>query len=128
MTYPIENIDHCPARVTLEAAIGERFHYWYGASGQSYLHTIFAVGACPSLANASYIAVYRDAHGHRHVLETGLLMERSQELNAIRRPKNTAFAGANEIHLHLLANSRQEAKAIIDDLNNRHTRAKPLVN
>ena len=124
MSSEAQVLGYSPARVSLEAAVGEKFHYWFGLSGHNYLHTVFAPDACPALENASYIAVYRDPYGARHVLDIGVLeTNRQNRLDnpmVLRKTVKQRFTGANEIHLHLLAQTPCAATEIVTDLKQRH--------
>jgi hypothetical protein len=120
MSSQAQVLGYSPARVSLDTAVGEKFHYWFGLTGHNYLHTVFAPDACPALENASYIAVYRDPYGTRHVLGIGLLETSRQNRTTGRRTSNHKFVGANEIHLHLLAETPCVAAQIVTDLKQRH--------
>lgn len=120
MSCHVEITDHAPARISLEAAIGERFLYWYGASGEGYLHTVFTPETCPILDNAGFISVYRDAHGARHVLNIGILSTPGGRAGPMRNQVEHLFSGANEVHLHLLSSSSTAADKVHDDLARRH--------
>jgi len=120
MSSEAQVLGYKSARISLEAAVGEKFHYWFGLSGDSYLHTVFAPDACPALENASYIAVYRDPYGTRHVLDVGLLETRQQNTKPGRKTVNHRFAGANEIHLHLMAQTPCATAQVVTDLKQRH--------
>lgn len=119
MSSQAQVLNYKSARISLEAAVGEKFHYWFGLSGCNYLHTVFAPDACPPLENASYIAVYRDPYGTRHVLGIGLLETQQKDGAAGRKTVNHKFVGANEVHLHLLAETPRASARIVEDLKRR---------
>ena len=48
-----------PALVCSEAAFAQAFHYWRGASGRRYLHSVYTLVGCPALPQANYILVRR---------------------------------------------------------------------
>src|SRR4029077_8353939 len=48
-----------PALVCSEAAFAQAFHYWRGASGRRYLHSVYSLIGCPALPRANYILVRR---------------------------------------------------------------------
>jgi hypothetical protein len=97
-----------------DAGFGERFWYWRGASGRTYIHSIYSAEACPPLPGAVYVAVRRG--------------EEERQAIAIGRFPNFWDASVNglalildgveadEIHVHLLARSEREASAVADDL------------
>ena len=120
MSSEAQVLGYKSARISLEAAVGEKFHYWFGLSGDNYLHTVYAPGACPAIENASYIAVYRDPYGTRHVLDIGLLETKQQSGRAGRKTVNNRFSGANEIHLHLMAQTPCATAQVVTDLKQRH--------
>jgi hypothetical protein len=37
-----------PALVCSEAAFAQAFHYWRGASGRRYLHSVYTLIGCPA--------------------------------------------------------------------------------
>jgi hypothetical protein len=105
-----------PARVTLDRAIGREFHYWIGASGTRYLHTVFAPADCPALDEAVYVAVRRARDGRRRALSVGLFgpFGGGCEIAAAAR------LGAGEIHVHLMADTPAARRAVLRDLAARH--------
>src|SRR4029079_15435371 len=60
-----------PALVCAEAIFDQAFHYWRGASGQRYLHSVYSLVGCPALPRANYILVHRHADGSRTPLMFG---------------------------------------------------------
>ena len=50
-----------PALVCREAQLKQPFHYWRGASGRRYLHTVFPLIDCPLMHKVNYILVKRDS-------------------------------------------------------------------
>jgi hypothetical protein len=105
-----------PATVTRDRAIGRDFHYWVGASGARYLHTVFAVADCPVLDEAVYIAVRRGRDGRRQALAVGLFgpFGGGCEIAAAGR------LGADEIHVHLMAATPAARRIAVRDLAARH--------
>jgi hypothetical protein len=88
----------------------ERFWYWRGASGKKYIHSIYAVDACPPLPGAIYVAVRRIGH-----LRTVTAMGR---FSPFWDGASSELAGvdADEIHVHLLARDNAAADAVLGDL------------
>lgn len=120
MCCQLKNVGHTPARVCLEEAISGKFHYWSGASGRAYLHTIFAPGACPAMPIACFIAVHRHVDGTRHVLAIGETGPGQLPAAGFGEAVVGRAATANEIHVHMLAGTADEAARIAADLSVRH--------
>lgn len=97
------------AKLPGDAGFGERFWYWRGASGRSYIHSIYPCGGCPPLPGAVYLAVRR-LGGYREVLSVGRFSCVWDESESLFPPP------VNEIHVHLLARSGTAAEAVMDDL------------
>jgi hypothetical protein len=98
-----------------ELGLGNRFWYWSGVSGRTYIHSIYPADACPPSPGAVYLAV-RNRHGHREVLAAGRFSScwdgslRGYLANS-RLPE-----GTDEIHVHLLARDNVAMNAVLDDL------------
>lgn len=95
----------------------KRYQYWTGASDKRYICTVFKPGACPSVKTAVYIAVYRDDEGHVTPLTVGHF--NSPFISGGKRSQQFAEAldlGANEVHIHLLADDPFEASQVSEDL------------
>ncbi len=107
---------HEPAAVCREGAIEQSFHYWRGQSGARYLHTVFSLIECPELPKANYILVRRDADDARTVLGIGQTTADASSLNLAGLRLRGAQAGANEIHVHLLAETPDERARVEADL------------
>ena len=96
-------------------SLSGRFRHWRGASGQRYIFSVYDPSSCPAYEHVVLIlvAVDRDA---RHIIfaaDTGALpdlaLQRAREMIA-------TLDCAVEFHVHLLASSRAERMATIDDL------------
>lgn len=98
----------------------QRFQFWTGASGRRYVHTIYTLLDCPALSSANFILVARDADGQRSVLEIGRLGTNAPTLNLAEIRQRGAVLGANEVHVHLLADSARESQRIEFDLKTGH--------
>ena len=105
-----------------ESGLAERFRYWCGASGRRYLFSVFPVDGrhglddCPPYADSVMVAVLRQADGRRRILhaaDTGPLPEVVFGGAALAA---AVAAGANEIHLHLLAPDVAARASIVADL------------
>lgn len=94
----------------------DRFHFWSGASGQRYVHTVYNLLDCPEIPAANFLLVHRDVSGRRTVLAIGHLKHSSASLNLAGLRHRGARLGANEVHVHLLASSTQERRIVELDL------------
>jgi hypothetical protein len=94
----------------------QRFQFWTGASGQRYVHTIYTLLDCPALSSGNVILVKRDEDGQRTILDVCVVALNSPSLNLAEIRQRGATLGANEVHVHLLADSEREAKRIAFDL------------
>lgn len=108
-----------PALICREELIDQPYHYWRGASGERYLHTVYALIECPAPPKANYILVYRDADGTRRPLEIGQTLTNTHTLNLAHLRFMGARLGANEVHIHLLAKDAGERTSIEVDLGTR---------
>ena len=106
-------VDRDPA-ATLET--GARFHFWTGASGRRYVHTVYSLFDCPAVEAANYVLVKRGGNIRREVLAIGRLQSDSATLNLAEIRQRGATLGADEVHIHLLATSAQESQAVEFDL------------
>ncbi|HVZ06084.1 hypothetical protein [Hyphomicrobium sp.] len=109
-----EQIVEAIAPTTSENA--PRFHFWTGASGKRYVHTVYSIFDCPTLEDANYILVRKIDKSSRAVLAIGRLCNQSPTLNLAEIRQHASALGADEVHVHLLAGSPQEALAVEEDL------------
>jgi hypothetical protein len=93
-----------------------RFHFWTGASGRRYVHTVYSVFDCPPLDIASYVLVRRSNKTERKILAIGRLSNEHASLNLAEIRQRAATLGADEVHVHLLAMSASECQAVEVDL------------
>lgn len=93
-----------------------RFHFWTGASGKRYVHTVYSLFDCPTIEDANYILVRRADKATRTVLAIGRLCNQNASLNLAEIRHHASALGADEVHVHLLATSEQEALAVEEDL------------
>ena len=94
-----------PALVCREGEVEQSFHYWRGQSGQRYLHTVFPLIECPLVAAVNYILVYRDPDGVCRPLDVGRTTGASESLNLARLRRRASLMGANEVHVHFMADT-----------------------
>ena len=111
-----------PAIVCSEEAFSQAFHYWRGASGKRYLHSVYTLIGCPALPQANYILVRRYADGSRVALAFGQTKDDAASLNLAHLRYQGAKCGANEVHLHLLAETPEQRALVEDDLAAAHLR------
>lgn len=90
--------------------------FWIGASGTRYIHTVHSLRLCPELPAVNYLLVHRDASGVQKVLAAGRTSADAPSLNLAEVRKHGASLGANEVHVHLLAEDAKAAKIIEFDL------------
>ena len=107
------------ALVCAEAAFAEAFHYWRGASGRRYLHSVYTLIGCPALPQANSILVRRHEDGTRVALAFG---QTAISLNLAHLRHQGAKHGANEVHIHLLAKTAEERSMVEADLSGAHFR------
>lgn len=93
-----------------DSGLGERFWYWRGASGQSYIHSIYAPDHCPPVAGAVFVIV-RKIGGIRTAVHIGRF-----DADGVR-PSNVPAPGVgDELHVHLLARDGEAAERVLRDL------------
>jgi hypothetical protein len=116
---PVVNADSSPM-LDGAADLAERFHFWTGASGRRYVHTVYSLIECPMLAAGNYVLVRRDANGDRAVLAIGSAVLEAPSLNLAEIRRRGAELGANEVHVHLLAGTSKASKLVEYDLRSGH--------
>lgn len=92
------------------------FHYWQGASGKRYIHTVYSIFNCPELPKANYVLVKRIPGGDCQALSIGMTTENACSLNLAHLRHEAARVGANEIHVHVMTNNRYERDMVRLDL------------
>lgn len=107
-----------PELATLDtpSELTDRFHFWSGASGQRYVHTVYELIDCPEVPAANFLLVHRDSAGRRIVLAIGHATHSAGSMNLAEIRQRGARLGANEVHIHLLAPSAQQRRMIELDL------------
>ncbi len=109
-----------PALVCAEAAFDQAFHYWRGASARRYLHSVYTLVGCPALPQANYILVRRHENGTREALVFGDTKDDAMTLNLAHLRHEGANIGANEVHIHLLADTERTRAFVKADLTALH--------
>ena len=110
------DVVHATAAVAAGLDAGPRFHFWTGASGKRYVHTVYSLFDCPPVGIASYVLVRRVSQNERTVLAIGRLSHDKATLNLAEIRQRAATLGADEVHVHLLATSISECQAVEIDL------------
>jgi hypothetical protein len=99
------------ANLPEDFGLGERFWYWRGASGQSYIHSIYSRDLCPPVPGAVFVLVRKSGSG-RQALCTGRLCG-----NGKLPPEHSHTGGKDvEVHVHLLARDAEMARTVLRDL------------
>jgi len=93
-----------------DPGLGERFWYWRGASGQSYIHSIYSPDLCPPVAGAVFVIV-RKVGGVRTAVATGRFGSGGRRPSELCAP----LAG-DEVHVHLLSREGDAAERVLRDL------------
>lgn len=104
------------AQLEIGAEPAQRFQFWTGASGKRYVHTIYSLIECPALPAGNYILVKRNEYGRRQVLTIGRTTHEAASLNLADIRQRGATLGANEVHVHLLAETAKQMQMIEFDL------------
>ncbi len=94
----------------------DRFWYWQGKSGTSYIHSIYSPDACPPLPGAIFITVKKLANGRRAAIEVGRFCEDWDYVEGLIDDHRVGFSTIDEIHVHLLAESDDNADEVVKDL------------
>ena len=114
------------AKLPEDLGFGERFWYWRGLSGQSYIHSIYSRDTCPPLPGAVFVAV-RNSCGSRIPVKVGrfpALINGSRLDLAVLVPE---LERGDELHVHLLARDTESAERVHRDLDRAlHEQAIPV--
>jgi hypothetical protein len=103
------------AKLPDDLSFGERFWYWQGYSGKSYIHSIYSRHSCPPLPGAIYVVV-RNIDGVRQAIAVGQIPSciKGSFFNVAGRL--TCMQPDEEIHVHLLARDNDVARSVLRDL------------
>jgi hypothetical protein len=93
-----------------------RCQFWRGASGRRYVHTVYGLIECPPVPQATYLLVRREADGSCRVLHIASGESSAPTLNLARIRQRGATLGANEVHVHPLAQTEGQRRLVICDL------------
>lgn len=94
----------------------QRLHLWRGASGRRYVHGVFRLIDCPEIENATYVLVRRGADGSRQALRIDRTLSDAPSLNLAEIRRHAAQLGANEVHVHSLAQGTAGRATLVFDL------------
>ena len=94
----------------------DRFWYWQGKSGTRYIHSIYSPENCPPLPGAIYITVQKLSSGRRVAVDVGRFCEDWDYVEGVIEDHRVGFSSINEIHVHLLAKSDDNAEQVVKDL------------
>jgi len=108
----------------INARNNEPTYWWQGASGRWYIHTVYPIHAIPGFKACNYIFARPRFDGTREPFYIGQSGEFDERLDRHEKLGPALWLGATEIHVHLLAQSRQERLNIETDL--RHGHVTPL--
>ena len=103
------------AKLPEDLGFGERFWYWRGISGQSYIHSIYSREACPPLPGAVFVAV-RQAEGSRRAVAVGRFPADFEGRSFDLAAHAPVIRPGDEIHVHLLARDNEAAARVLGDL------------
>ena len=93
-----------------------RFHFWTGASGKRYVHSVYDLLDCPPMPAVNYVLVRRTANGRAEALSIGRVSHGAPSLNLAEIRQRGAELGADEVHVHMLADNAKLGKLVEFDL------------
>ncbi len=96
--------------------IGHGFHYWQGLTGARYLHSVYTLQDCPELPQANFIIVRKLENGDAIPLSIGQTIADAASLNLAHIRRKAAQLGANEIHIHVMTDTRKQRDDVERDL------------
>ena len=96
--------------------LSHAFTFWRGATGIRYVHTVYGLFDCPEIPNANVLLVRRHDSGRAEVINIGRVEQDAPSLNLAEVRQTAARLGANEVHVHLLAETAAERASIERDL------------
>ena len=104
------------AERTSRASEDTRFHFWTGASGKRYVHSVYDLLDCPPMPAVNYVLVRRAANGRAEALSIGRVNHGAPSLNLAEIRQRGAELGADEVHVHMLADNAKLGKLVEFDL------------
>jgi hypothetical protein len=109
-------VDNRELSVLAGDPLAGRFRHWRGLSGRRYIFSVYDQASCPAYDDVVLIVAVVEADEARRIVfiaDTGVLPELTI---ASARKVAGDVAGDVEFHVHLLAGSRWERAAAIEDL------------
>jgi len=103
-------------RRAAHASEASRFEFWTGASGKRYVHSVYDLLECPPMPASNYVLVRRNTSGRPEALSVGRVGNSAPSLNLAEIRRRAAELGADEVHLHLLAENAKLGKLVEFDL------------
>ena len=94
--------------------------WWQGASGAWYIHTVYSIGALPDFKACNYIFAGPRFDGKRQPYYIGESGDFAERIDRHEKFLPALRLGATEVHVHLLAASRQQRLNIETDLRRGH--------
>jgi hypothetical protein len=107
--------DNGPSRLDM-IGVGHEFHYWRGAGGRRYLHSVYSLAECPEIPAVNYIIVRRGDNGERIPVHIGRTLSQTRSLNLAFVRHIAARNGASEVHIHVLTENDEERRNVELDL------------
>ncbi len=105
-----------PLNVSSDVELKNAFHYWQGASGKRYIHSVYSLFNCPEVPKVNYVLVRREGNGTCTALAIGETKESACSLNLAFLRHNAAKLHANEIHIHVMPQTKYERDMVRLDL------------
>jgi hypothetical protein len=105
--------DSAPLQALAEDGLSAKFRSWRGASGRRYVFSVYDRTSCPAYSDAVLVVASALADGDRKIVfatDTGCFPEMVLAKAAAK------FAGAFEFHVHLLARTPDERRALMADI------------
>ena len=94
--------------------------YWQGVSNLWYPHSILPLSHYTYARNANYVFVRLERDGQRTPLYIGQSEDLAKELLGHPKLVPAIMLGGNELHVHLLAQSKDERLRVETDIRNGH--------
>lgn len=105
-----------PLHISNDADLENAFHFWQGASGKRYIHSVYSLFTCPELPKANYVLVRREENGECTALSIGQTKDNASSLNLAFLRHSAAKLGANEVHINVMTKSDHERNMVRLDL------------
>jgi hypothetical protein len=93
-----------------------KYRFWRGASGRRYVFSAYGVDECPAYENAVVIAAAMDGDAARRLVRIAATEALPDLMLSGAWAREARARGAVEFHVHLLATSPRERRAVIKDL------------